>query len=334
MLGNSKLKRRAVTIPAVFFAAVVLLLLIPIWLVLAVAFDVVRLRKRLPTARLMTFALWWAWLEVAGIAGSAGLFVIGQAGNQTLHYRFQRWWAKQLLIALKTTTGLSITCENAALLQPGPVILLTRHASLADSLVTASTVLEAGCVPRFVLKRDLISDPCLDIFGHRLPNYFLNREATDTTKELASITALSGGMASNTVAIIFPEGTRSNDQKRQRAIEKIGERDPDRAVKVASLQHLLPPRPAGTIALMAGAPDADVVIAWHVGFDGLDTFSGILSHLKSTPPPVRFVLRRIDRSTVPSEPDALAAWLDDVWLDSDRFVHQALAAQPKSKDQK
>ena len=123
MLGNSKLKRRAVTIPAVFFAAVVLLLLIPIWLVVAVVFDVVRFRKRLPTARLMTFALWWSWLEVAGIAGSAGLFVIGQAGNQTLHYRFQRWWAKHLLIALKTTAGLSISCENAALLQPGPVIL-------------------------------------------------------------------------------------------------------------------------------------------------------------------------------------------------------------------
>ena len=92
------------------------------------------------------------------------------------------------------------------------------------------------------------------------------------------------------------------------------------------------PRPAGSLALLQGAPDADVVIAWHIGFDGLDTFGGILNHLKKTPPPVRFVLRRIERSTVPTDPQALASWLDDVWLDSDQFVHQALTNQANTKD--
>ncbi len=332
MPGNSKLQRRIKTIPAVFAVAILLLILAPFWLVLATIVDLARLRKRLPTTRLLCFAVWWAWLEVAGIASFVMLSVTGQHRNQPLHYRFQRWWAKQLVVALKVTTGLTIVSENSDILKSGPVVLLTRHASLADSVVTATTILEAGCEPRFVLKRDLISDPCLDLFGHRLPNYFLDREATDTAKELEAIKALSGGMSPNNVAVIFPEGTRANDKKRRRALEKIAERDPARAAKLQSLQHLIPPRPAGSLALLQGAPDADVVVAWHIGFDGLDTFGGILNHLKKTPPPVRFVLRRIERSTVPTEPEALASWLDDVWLDSDQFVHQALTNQAHNKD--
>ena len=167
--------------------------------------------------------------------------------------------------------------------------MLCRHASLADSLVSAWVVTSlAGMHPRYVLKRELLLDPCLDIVGNRLPNHFLDRQAADSQVELDALTRLSTGMGRSDIAVIFPEGTRASPAKREQSIEKLSERDPGRAERLRSLQHLLPPRPAGSAALIDGAPDADIVIGWHVGFDGLDTFGGILRHLAHKPPPVRF----------------------------------------------
>ena len=130
-------------------------------------------------------------------------------------------------------------------------------------------------------------------------------------------------LADDQVAVIFPEGTRSSAKKRARAMEKIRERDPARADRLAGMQHLLPPRPAGSAALLDGCPAADVIIAWHVGFDGLDTFGGILRHLAHRPLPVQFHARRIDRADVPTG-EGFAVWLDEMWVQSDRAVHALL----------
>jgi hypothetical protein len=72
------------------------------------------------------------------------------------------------------------------------------------------------------------------------------------------------------------------------------------------------------IALMQGAPHCDVVIAGHVGFDGLDTFGGMLRHLEQGN--VRCVMwfRRIARTDIPTE--NMAAWLDQQWLMLDTEV--------------
>lgn len=323
----STLRRRLISIIAVFATAVALLVLVPVWIPLAVVADLVRGRLRLPIARLLLFALGWSWLESASIVIAFGLWLAGQGNNREIHYRLQAWWAAQVLGVLRATTGIRVTAENVDQLQPGPAILLCRHASLADSLVSAWVVTSlAGLHPRYVLKRELLADPCLDIVGNRLPNHFLDRQATDSQVELAALTRLSSGMGPDDIAVIFPEGTRSSPGKRARAMEKLGERDPARAKRLAPLQHLLPPRPAGSAALIAGAPDADIVIGWHVGFDGLDTFGGILRHLARKPPAVRFRVRRIPRTDVPVG-QAFTEWIDDVWLQADKDVHLMLDAK-------
>ena len=79
--------------------------------------------------------------------------------------------------------------------------------------------------------------------------------------------------------------------------------------------------------MLEGAPDADVVLAWHIGFDGMDTFSGILG---GVPPlfvgkKIRFVARRVPRSDVPSG-EAFTRWLDEQWLVLDAEVDAALIA--------
>lgn len=316
--------RRFKTVPGVFLAAWLLVVLLPLWLPLVTVVDLLRGRFRLPIARLLLFGLCWTWLEVVGVTAAFGLWLVGRGRDQRAHSRLQRWWAAQLMRALAATTGLRIETADASCLSPGPALMLCRHASLADSLVSAWVVTSGARMnPRYVLKKELLLDPCLDIVGNRLPNHFLDREAPDSASELAAITALSAGLTTDEIAIIFPEGTRANDGKRARALAKIGERDPDRAGRLASLQHLLPPRPAGTAALLAGSPDADVVVAWHIGFDGLDTFGAILRRLARTPAPVQFHARRIARSDV-AEGDAFVAWLDEQWLQCDRAVHDLL----------
>lgn len=178
------LRRRAVSIPALFLAAVALTALAPVWLPLAALADLLRGRRRVPTVRLLAFGFCWAWLESAGVVVSGGLWVAGLRRRTGPHLALQRWWAARLMGALRATTGLDVVTPGAAALAPGPAVVLCRHASLADSLLSAWVITSlARLQPRYVLKRELLADPCLDIVGGRLPNHFLDREATDTTRE-------------------------------------------------------------------------------------------------------------------------------------------------------
>ena len=330
------MKRRLVSISGLIFGAVILTVVIPVWLPLVMVIDACRWKWRFPLARLLSFAVCWAWLETAGVVCSAFYWLTGQSKNLPKHYALQRWWADRLLRALKATCGFSVEVENINAFQPGPVLMFARHASLADSLVSAYVVTTlAQMNPRYVLKRELLADPCLDVVGQRLPNHFLDRQATDSTPELQALEALVTDIDSSTVGIIFPEGTRANDKKRKRAIEKIALIDSDRADRLQDMQHLLPPRPAGAAAMLRGSPSANVVFAWHVGFEGLDTFGGILRAISSRMQPIRFHLRRVERSLIPNnsliDTNELTKWLDGEWMRMDREVDEALEARNEMK---
>ena len=326
------MKRRLLTLPGLYVGGCLLVVLAPVWIVVGGFVDLVRGRFRFPIVRLLSFAVLWSWLEIIGVTASGIFWLLGRSRNRRLHFALQRWWAARLLGALRITCGVRVQVENVEALRPGPVVMLARHASLADSLVSAYVVTSvAGMNPRYVLKRELLGDPCLDVVGQRLPNHFLDRDAPDAEPELRALEALVADMDDTSVGIIFPEGTRANPVKRQRAIEKLTAKYGSRAEKLRALRHLLPPRPAGTVALLRGNRDADVVFAWHVGFEGLDTFGGILQALARPFAPVRFVLRRVPRAQVPvvtaDDDRAFVEWLDDQWIELDRQVDVALSAR-------
>ena len=291
----------------------------PIWLIVAGLVDVVRRKFRLPTVRLLAFALCWAWVELGGILGAAWLFISGRRKNLPAHFALQRSWAGALMTSLRYTVGLRIDVENPEVLRPGPVLVFSRHASLADSLVSAYAVGNiAKLNPRYVLKRELMADPCLDIVGHRLPNYFLDRNANNQSDELRGIAQLGADLGERDVAVIFPEGTRANPAKRSKILTSMGERSPERASRLANIRHLLPPKPAGALALLDAAPGVDVVFAGHTGFDGLDTFGGILRRLESGAGNGRMWFVRVPRGDVPA--DGIIEWLDKKWLELDADV--------------
>jgi 1-acyl-sn-glycerol-3-phosphate acyltransferase len=314
------------SIGGLFLTTVLLTVLLPLWLPVTLVADVVRGRRRVPMARLLGFGFCYAWVESVAVMRTCWLWITGRGSNVAANYELMGWWAGILMRSLRATTGIAPQIEGLDAIERGNAIMLSRHASLADSLVSGwVTRTVAGVQPRYVLKRELLFDPCLDIVGLRTPNHFIDRAAVDGDLELDALRDLASGVGPGVISVIFAEGTRANDRKRARALEKIAERDPQRAEKLGGLRRLLPPRPAGSTALIEGAPGADVVLAWHTGFDGLDTFGGMISKLSKPLPPVRFVMRRVPRSEVP-EGDGFAAWLDDQWLRMDAEVDEALTA--------
>ena len=66
-----------------------------------------------------------------------------------------------------------------------------------------------------------------------------------------------------------------------------------------------------------------MVLAWHIGFEGLDSFGGILKALNRGIPPILFSARRIPGRDVPRD-NRFEAWLDEEWLRMDAEVATAL----------
>ena len=305
-------------------AALVLLVGLPAWLLLAALFDLLRVRFRMPTVRMVVFGLLWSWLETAGLTVALALRLTGRGGDLAANFALQRWWATKLVSAIKVSTGMTVDVEGIDELGPGPLVVLGRHASLIDAGLSAWVLSGlAGLDPRYVLKRELRFDPCLDIVGHRLPNHFVDRSSSDVPGELQGIGRMAEGLGVGEVAVVFPEGTRASDTKRSRAIEQLKERNPVRGKRLEGLRHLLVPKPAGAHALLVAVPRADVATMWHTGLEGLDSFKGMARAISKGRLRVRIVLQRFARAEVPLE--GFVEWLDERWCAMDAAVAASLA---------
>lgn len=324
--------RRTVMVSAVTVAAIVSVSLVWLWLPLLVVVDVVRFRWRLPLVRFAAFGTAWAWFETLGVLGSFLLWVIGKGRDQSLNYRLQSWWTRGVVAALRRTVGLRIEVEGAPAPGQGPFIALCRHASLADSIMSAWVfITHSDLRPRYVLKQELKLDPCLDIVGHRLPNYFLDRTSNDVASELQGIEAMASGLDAGDVAVIFPEGTRANPIKRERLLKSLGERSPERAAVLSGLRHLLPPKPAGAGALLNAVPTARILTMWHTGFDGMDTFRGIVGQLGRSAVKVQVRIVEHHRSAI-AVGDGFVSWLDQQWVLMDELVNKHMASSDNLAD--
>ena len=320
---SSRLRRRVVSIGGLMIVALGTTVTLPLWVPLIVLVDLITGSRRLALTRLTVFGWAWSLVEVAGLAAALVSFLRGRALDHPTQYRLMGWWASVLMRAMASALAIRPEVHGTEHLRPGGAIVLCRHASLADSLFSAWAIrVIAGVNPRYVLKRELLGDPCLDVVGLRVPNHFVDRSAVDSSTDLEALESLAAGLDAESVVVIFPEGTRANARKRERALRSIAASDPDRAARLADLRCLLPIRPSGTLALLRGAPEADLVFAWHTGFDGLDTFGGIYRRLRNGGHDSVFVASRVARSDVPDE--GLLEWLDERWLRMDSEVAERL----------
>ena len=328
---EKSLTRRLVTIPGVLLGAVLLLVTTPVWVVVTFLLDLVRGRWRFPLLRFAFFGLMWCWLECAGVTAAFALWVVGHGHSLPAHYAVQRWWTASIVKALRWSVGMKVTIDGIPDVGTGPFIALCRHASLADSIVSAWIFgKKLHLNPRYVLKKELKMDPCLDVVGHRLPNYFVDRSSANVSSELQGISQMAADLQRDDVAVIFPEGSRASIAKREKALSILRARSPHRADRLQPLQHLIVPRPGGVSALLDAVPHANVLLMWHTGFEGMDTFRGILHQLGSFAVTVHVRVTEVARHSVPTG-EALVQWLDEQWLKMDQSINQMLLAQRSTK---
>lgn len=324
--------RRLRTIPPLVLGLVLVTALLPALLVVGLLIDVVRRigSEVPPTAARLALFLWvYLAAEVAGLAALATLWVASPGGRrrtwlEDATWRLQQRWAGALFGAARVLFRLRLEVTGDDVVVPGPVIVLIRHASIVDTLLPANLVARPhGIHLRYVLKRELLADPCLDVAGRRLPNYFVRR-GTGEAQEVERVRALARNLGANEGVAIYPEGTRFTAERRARAIARIRARDTRLAARAERLRHLLPPRLGGVGALLDGAPGADVVVIAHHGFDGLrlvsDIWRGGLVGLV-----VQVRVTRVPRATVPETDAARAEWLYDLWQDVDDWLEERFA---------
>jgi 1-acyl-sn-glycerol-3-phosphate acyltransferase len=197
---------------------------------------------------------------------------------------------------------------------------------MIDTMLPAAYVVRPhGIKLKYVLKKELLLDPALDIGGNRLPNYFVDRGSSDSEAERNAIRKLATDLQPDEGVLIYPEGTRYSEEKRIRYTERLQGR-PGRMGEVAArLRRVLPPRPGGTLALLESST-ADVVVLMHRGLEGFarvaDMWKG---HLVGSKIVAHFM--RVARSDIPDGRADRVDWLFDLWANVDRWVvgEEALA---------
>ena len=250
---SETIARRVKTITPRVIGLVLVTALFPALLVIALALDLVRsVTRHVPWVATRLLCFLWVYLaaETVGLLALLGVWVAAGFGRRRAWmvewtWRFQQVWAGWLFAAVRGLFALRLEVAGEGLVTPGPVIVLVRHASIVDNLLPSVLVARRARVRlRYVLKRELLADPCLDVAGRRLPNYFVRR-GTGEAVERENVRRLAAGMGPEDGVLLYPEGTRFTSERRAAALERIAERDPARAARLAVVQHLLRPRSAG-----------------------------------------------------------------------------------------
>jgi 1-acyl-sn-glycerol-3-phosphate acyltransferase len=314
--------RRLMTISTYFVAWVLLTALAPLWIPVAFVVGIFR-RASFVILRLMTF--FWIYLatELLGLMAAGGIYLITPgniARRQDLFFHLQCWWGSSLFAWICRCLSLSTSIEGDEQVLPGPVLVFIRHASIIDTAVPVTFVSNAkGLRLRYVFKRELLVDPCIDVAGHASPNYFVDRGGS-SEDELAGIRKLAENLGDEGV-LLYPEGTRFTERKKQIALQRLSQTHPELVPVAESFRYCLPPKPGGVLTLLDAAPGTDVLIVAHRGLEGLaevtDLLSGAVVGKK-----VQIRIWRINAADIP-EGNARRRWLFDWWKRVDDFVYAA-----------
>lgn len=278
-------------------------------------------RRRRRVAGLLRFAAELSCREVLVVLAMVAL-TPGRRwirGWHRIHYRLVLWWLDGPYAVARQELGLRVTTVGE-LWPQGPLIALCRHAGLGDSLLLVRTLLAAGRRPRIVIQGALQWDPAIDIAGNRLPVVFVPVRPARRRHALPAVEDLARDLEPDEVVVIFPEGGNYSPQRHRSAVSHLVRAGRMRhARQAARLRHLLPPRAAGTHALLRAAPDAPVLLVGHAGLDHL---TGLRELWRAVPlgQPVAFRTWEISREQVPVEEHRQTDWLFERWAELDHWV--------------
>lgn len=283
------LVRRVVTVPLALAALPLLVATLPVWLVLAAATSPF-LPGRLRGLRLLWFGIVWVACEWAALAALGWLWLragfgrrLGEPRWQEAHHRLLRWVLDRIYATARRTFRLRVVGSGAGTPLPRdrPLLVLCRHAGPGDSVLLVRTLASlAGLRPRIVLKDALQLDPMVDVLLNRLPNRFITPRPGVAEDVESAIGTLAAGAGPGDAVVIFPEGGNFTERRRSTAIERLrGLGHADEAAKAERMLNLMAPKPGGTLAAMAAAPAADVLLVAHEGLEDLSSVGDIWSGL-------------------------------------------------------
>ena len=329
---GTRWRRRAVTIPAVTLGALILTALSPALVTVTLAIDLVR-RKKFATTRFLGFAavyLWSATISLTGLFLSwivCGTWLGAEWDRIYRHsYWFQRHWARALYRGGEACFGVRTEVETVDLspADRGPFLVFARHTSVADTMLPLVVLRhDRDIVLRYVIKRELLIEPPIDVAGQRIPNAFVRRSGNDLSKEVEQVRKLARDLPRGQGVLIFPEGTRFTPKKQAERLAGIQERDPARYERVRGYKRLLPMRLGGPLALMDEQPDADVLFLAHTGFEAVVSAERMMNG-ELVGKRVKVQIRRVPNAQIPKDPEARAAWLDAEWAKMDAWVDAML----------
>lgn len=304
--------RRLITIPAFIAATMLVSATLPVLVLLAAILrPFPATRGALPT---LGFIFGYLWCETIGIVTAFAIWLQHRDQERFLdaNFRLQCWWANALKVIAEKLFRLTFEVEGEDCLPGPPAIMLPRHASIADTIIPmVYYAIPQRLRLRYVLKRELLADPCLDIVGHRLPNYFVDRHGQDSERARQGVAELLDDLGDREGALIYPEGTRFSEAKRSQLIERYASSE-DMLVQLRRWTQLLPPRLGGTLALLSANPGLDLIFCAHTGFEGSSHFATLING-SWIGAHIRIAFWRVPNREVPRNPDAQPEFLFAQW---------------------
>jgi len=318
--------RRMRSIPIMAGGLIVMTVSLPALLPIAAIVDVVR-PSNWSLTRLTVFT--WtllAW-DVFGIVASfvAWLFSgvwagVGRARFDAWNFRLQCFWGSGIFRSALRILSLRFKLDERYRFGRRPFILFIRHVSPADTVLAAHCISSKyGTRLRYVLKRELLWEPCLDIVGQRLRNYFVRRGSEDAQAEVAAVGSLASRLHANEGVLIYPEGTRFTGEKRARILERMKAKGDPLFERAARLKNVLPPKLGGALALLENNHGADAVFCAHRGTEGIVSAWQVLSGgLTGRTLEVKFW--GVPFEAIPKGRTARVDWLLEQWARVDAFA--------------
>lgn len=325
---GARIRRRLVTFPAMAAALVVVWTLSPVLLVGAFLADLARGGRGFVTLRLVAFAMAFVVIENLGLLRLFATWATTRAGTPARlarSYAAQRFYTGALLAAVRVIFRLKFVVEGDELAATGPYVVFMRHAAIVDVLVPGGFIANAHQIElRYILKRELLIEPALDLAGNWLPNHFVDRSGADTQTELAAIAALKAGLGPRQGVLVYPEGTRFSRALRASLLTKL---EGDALARARELTHLLPIRPGGSLTLLAAPPACDLLFVGHHGLEGLTRLRDVWNKglLGQT---ITIKFWRVQAAEIPAGDDARLRWLHEHWRRMDRWLETFGTSSP------
>lgn len=337
---SEKIGRRLITIPLFFIMTILSIALLPALLAVAFIIDLFR-RRRWAAIRVVLMLVVYFLYESMGILVATYVWLTNGGPWGTLnerymekHWAIQSWWGDKLFYYARKFFGFEITFEGQeeADLNRGPIMVFPRHVSIVDTFLPPIYIGTPHKMRlRYVLKRELLWDPCLDIGGNRLPNYFVRRGSKKFgNNEVEAVASLADGLGAKEGVLIFPEGTRFSPKKRSHLLDKLAKAgDTYLLEKARAFKNVLPPRLGGPLALLQRNPGADLILIAHVGFERITTFKNLLNGaLIDAKIMVRYW--RVPFEAIPKDRDECIEWLFERWQEIDEWIGEHLPTDEKA----